>query len=59
MKGFGKKVENLFIAIAFAEAGEFDSAREIMRKEERPRDVDRISPQVRNRKELRAPSIKR
>lgn len=59
MKGFGKKVENLFIAIAFAEAGEFDSAREIMREEDRPRDVDRISPQVRNRKELRAPSIKR
>lgn len=59
MKGFGKKVENLFIAIAFAEAGEFDSAREIMREEDRPRDVDRISPQVRNRRELRAPSIKR
>lgn len=59
MKGFGKKVENLFIAIAFAEAGEFDSAREIMREEERPRYVDRISPQVRNRRELRAPSIKR
>jgi len=59
MKVLGKKIETLFAAIAFAEAGEFDSAREIMREEERPRDVDRISPQVRNRKELRAPSIKR
>ncbi len=59
MKGFGKKVEDLFMAIAFAEAAEFETAREIMREEERPRDVDRISPQVRNRKELRAPSIKR
>lgn len=59
MKRFGKKIENLFTAIAFAEAAEFETAREILREEESPRDLERISPQVRSRKELRAPSIKR
>ncbi len=59
MKGFGKKVENLFTAIAFAEAAEFETAREILRYEERRRGLKRISPQVRSRKELRTSSIKR
>ena len=59
MQGFGKKVENLFIAIAFAEAGEFDTARAVLRDQERSQSVERISPAVRSRKELRAPGIKR
>ncbi len=59
MKGFGKKIENLFTGIAFAEAAEFETAREILRYEERRRGLERISPQVRSRKELRASSIKR
>ncbi len=59
MKKLAKKLERLFTAAAFAEAGEHDTAREILREEERPREVDRISPTVRGRKELRAPGIKR
>jgi hypothetical protein len=59
MKKLTKKLERLFTAVAFAEAGEHDTAREILREEERPREVDRISPIMRGRKELRAPGIKR
>ena len=59
MKKLTKKLERLFTAAAFAEAGEYDTAREILREEERPREVDRISPTMRGRKELRAPGIKR
>lgn len=59
MKKLAKKLERLFTAAAFAEAGEHDTAREILREEERPRQVDRISPTMRGRKELRAPGIKR
>ncbi len=55
MKKLAKKLERLFTAAAFAEAGEHDTAREILREEERPRQVNRISP----RKELRAPGIER
>jgi len=33
MKGFSKKFEDAMAAVAFAEAGEFETAREIMREE--------------------------
>ena len=59
MKRFAKKIENLFVAIAFAEAGEFDTAREYMREEDRPQQIDRVIPTVRLRKELRAPGLNR
>jgi hypothetical protein len=59
MKKLAKKLERLFTAAAFAEEGEVEMAREILREEERPREVDRISPTMRGRKELRAPGIKR
>ena len=59
MKGFAKKTENLFVAIAFPEAGEFDTAREYMREEVRPLENDRIIPTVRPRQELRAPGLKK
>jgi hypothetical protein len=59
MKGLRRKLENIFTAAAFAEAGEHDTAREIMREEERPRKTDRISPRKRVRKELRAPGVDR
>ena len=59
MKGFGKDLENTFLAITFAEAGEFQTAREYMREEARPRQVDRIVPTVRPRAVLRAPGLKR
>jgi hypothetical protein len=59
MKGLSKKLERIFTAAAFAEAGEYDMAKEILREEERLQKVDRISPTPRPRKELRAPGIKR
>ena len=59
MKKLLKKLEDVYAASAFAEAGEFETAREIMREEDRPQKVDRISPIKRARKELRAPGIKR
>jgi len=59
MKSLVKKFETMFAATAFAEAGEFDTAREILRETERVQYTDRVSPDMRPRKELRAPGIKR
>jgi hypothetical protein len=59
MKGLARKLEKIFTAAAFAEAGEFDTARSILREDERPQKVDRISPTDKPRKELRAPGIGR
>lgn len=57
MKGFFKKFETAMVAAAFAEEGEFETARQIM-NEDRPRKTDRPSAYDRqrpsNRKELRA-----
>ena len=57
MKGLTKKLERIFMAVSFAEAGEFDTARDILREEERPQNRDRINPESRLRKELRAPGM--
>ncbi len=35
MKGFSEKFERIMMAITFAESGEHETAREIMRKNER------------------------
>jgi len=59
MKGLITKLENMFVAATFAEAGEFETARDIMREDKRPQKVDRITPTIRPRKELRAPGIER
>ncbi len=55
MKKLLKKLENTMTAIAFAEAGEFETAREIM-NEDKKRKSDRPTKQKRviERKELRA-----
>lgn len=57
MKGFSKKFEQIFTAITFAEAGEFETAREIMR--ERPRDQKRDTRVVRKTARISAPGAKR
>jgi hypothetical protein len=44
MKGLLKKMERIFTAAAFAEAGEYHMAHEILREDERTRVQDRISP---------------
>ena len=59
MKSLTKKLERVFAAAAFAEAGEYNMAHEILREEERTHKQDRISPIQRPRKVLRAPGINR
>lgn len=56
--GITKKLENMFAAAAFAEAGEHETAREIL-KENETRKTDRKSASKKARKEMRAPGIKR
>jgi hypothetical protein len=59
MAGLMKRLENMLVAATFAEAGELDTARDILREDKRPQKVDRITPSSRPRKELRAPGIER
>jgi len=55
MKSIFRKFETAMMAVAFAEAGEFETARQLM-KEDAPRMTDRPSASKRpsNRKVLRA-----
>lgn len=53
MKRLAKKFERLMMAVTFAEAGEHETAREIMRED---RKTDRIAPQKRPDKIMRASS---
>jgi hypothetical protein len=53
MKGFMKRLEDMFVAATFAEAGEFETARNILRENTRSQKVDRPS------KEIRAPGMRR
>ncbi len=57
MKNFLKKLEDIYSAVAFAEAGEHETAVDILRDEKRTQKRDRMS--TRSRKQLRAPGIKR
>ena len=59
MKELMKKLDKIFVAAAFAEAGEYDTARDILREDKKKQKVDRKTPSSRPRKELRAPGIKR
>ena len=59
MKGLMKRLENMFVAATFAQAGEFETARDILREDKRPQKIDRVTPSSRPRKELRAPGIGR
>lgn len=57
MKSFTEKIERIFTAITFAEAGEFDTAQKIMN--DRPRDQKRDNTSVRKTVRMSAPGIKR
>lgn len=57
MKSFTEKIERIFTAITFAEAGEFETAQKIMR--ERPRDQKRDGTAVRKTARMSAPGAKR
>ncbi len=57
MKKFMEKLENIYSAVAFAEAGEHETAREILRENKRDQKRRRVSE--RPRQQLRAPGIDR
>jgi hypothetical protein len=59
MMRLSKKIENIFLSITFAEAGEAETARDFLRGEDRPRGVDRIVRSIRPRKELNAPGARK
>jgi hypothetical protein len=57
MKRFGERWDRMFSAIAFAEAGELGTAREIM--QEKKRDQKRDTQVARKTNRISAPGIKR
>ncbi len=57
MKSFSEKWDRLFSAITFAEAGEFGTAREILR--EKPHDNRRDTKTAGKAERLSAPGAKR
>ena len=57
MTGFMKRLETIFMAAAFAESGEHETAREILNEEKRTEKTDR--PEMRIRKDQRPPQVKR
>jgi hypothetical protein len=59
MGGLMKRLENMFVAATFAEAGEFETARDILREDKGLKQEERLTPTSRPRKELRAPGIER
>ena len=59
MKTLKKKWDRLFSAIAFAEAGEVVTARELLRGEETPQINDRVSKSDAARHQMRTREIKR
>ena len=52
-----EKLERIMMAVSFAEAGEHDTARQILNEGKRPRKSKRPTVRPRPRKELRAPSV--
>lgn len=57
MKKFMEKLEDVFAAAAFAEAGEHDTAREMLKDQKRVQKRDTVDS--RPRKQMRAPGAKR
>jgi hypothetical protein len=54
-----EKFDRTMMAVSFAEAGEHDTALEIMGEQKRLRKEKRVTPRPRARVELRAPSARR
>jgi hypothetical protein len=52
-------LERMMVAVTFAEAGEHETAREIMREQDRTRPRQRPSLRGRRRPQLQAPSVNR
>ncbi len=56
MKGLMKRLENMMMAVTFAEAGEHDTAREILKETEEAKKKNRVTPSQRPGKTMRASS---
>ncbi|MDA8079741.1 MAG: hypothetical protein M0Z79_12485 [Nitrospiraceae bacterium] len=56
MKRLMKRFENMMMAVTFAEAGEHDTARAIMKETEETKKKDRVTPSQRPGKTMRASS---
>jgi hypothetical protein len=54
MKRLARKFENMMMAITFAEAGEHETAREIIKDNDREDKTNRLKPSKRAGKVLRA-----
>lgn len=57
--GIREKLEKIMMAISFSEANDHETARKILREEERPRRSKRPSSRPRPRNELHSPSARR
>jgi hypothetical protein len=52
-----ERIEQIMVAITFAEAGEHEMARRLLREQKRMQDRQRPTPRSRPRASLRAPSL--
>jgi len=54
---FREKVERIMMAITFAEAGQSETARELLKEEKRPRLGKRVDKRRKPRAQMRSPSM--
>lgn len=59
MKRLARKFENMMMAVTFAEAGEHETAREIIRNDDRQDKTGRLKPSKKADKVLRASTPQR
>jgi len=52
-----ERIEQIMMAITFAEAGEHETARRLLREQKRMQKTQRPTPRSRPRASLRAPSL--
>lgn len=54
LKNFIRAIERIFVAISFAEEGEFDTARQIIGERNKDRQRKRVRPEQIKRTQMRA-----
>jgi len=55
--GIREKLERIMVAITFAEAGQSETARELLKEEKRPRLGKRADKRTKQRPQMRSPSM--
>jgi hypothetical protein len=55
--GIREKLERIMVAITFAEAGQSETARELLKEEKRPRLGKRADKRTKPRPQMRSPSM--